>query len=172
MAKGKSLGVPELMKGLSDGLIKASRRPNLWGYSPHQKQIQFHTSAAKTRLYIGGNRSGKTVGGCVEDIWWLMGRHPYMETPPPPVRGRIIGVDFDNGIEKILKPEITRWIPPSALIDGSWEKSFNKGLRTLTLANGSFLEFMSYVQEVDKFAGTSRHFVHFDEEPPQPVYIE
>lgn len=172
MAVRKQPGLTEIMKGLSENLTRVSARPNLWGYKPHNKQVRFHTSGGKDRLYIGGNRSGKTVGGCVEDIWWLMGTHPYRVTPPPPVRGRIIGVDFDNGIEKILKPEITRWIPPSALIDGSWEKSYNKGLKTLTLANGSFLEFMSYVQEVEKFAGTSRHFVHFDEEPPKPIYTE
>jgi len=31
---------------------------------------------------------------------------------------------------------------------------------------------MSYDQELDKFAGTSRDFVHFDEEPPESLYTE
>jgi phage terminase large subunit-like protein len=31
---------------------------------------------------------------------------------------------------------------------------------------------MSYDQDLDKFAGTSRHFVHFDEEPPHNIYVE
>ena len=31
---------------------------------------------------------------------------------------------------------------------------------------------MSSDQDLQKFAGTSRHFVHFDEEPPEPVYEE
>jgi phage terminase large subunit-like protein len=31
---------------------------------------------------------------------------------------------------------------------------------------------MSYDQDLQKFAGTSRHFVHFDEEPPELVYDE
>lgn len=170
--KRQQMDLQGMMGAFSEGLNRVAARPNLWGYEPHAKQIRFHSSRSPTRLYIGGNRSGKTVGGCVEDIWWLMGNHPYRETPPPPVRGRLIGVDFDNGVEKILKPEISRWIPPSALINGSWEDSYEKSLRTLRLANGSFLEFMSYVQEVEKFAGTSRHFIHYDEEPPQSIYGE
>lgn len=156
----------------SAGLTRAATSPNIFGYGPHSKQIMFHQSTARHRLYIGGNRSGKTVGGCVEDIYWLRGENPHRRVPPPPVHGRIIGVDFDNGVEKILKPQIARWIPPSSLINGSWEDSYSKSLKTLTLENGSTLEFMSYVQEVEKFAGTSRHFIHYDEEPPYAIWDE
>jgi len=70
-----------------------------------------------------------------------------------------------QGIEKIILPELAKWIPPSDLIKQSWEESYNRGLRTLTLANGSFVEMMTYEMELEKFAGTSRHFIHFDEEP-------
>jgi phage terminase large subunit-like protein len=31
---------------------------------------------------------------------------------------------------------------------------------------------MSYDQELENFAGTSRHFISFDEEPPQAIFIE
>ena len=31
---------------------------------------------------------------------------------------------------------------------------------------------MSYEQDVEKFAGTSRHFCAFDEEPPEDIYNE
>src|SRR5213078_4149038 len=70
------------------------------------------------------------------------------------------------------KPEIARWLPPSALQNGSLEDSFNKQLRTLTLENESTIEFMSYEQDTEKFAGTSRHGIWFDEEPPQDIYTE
>lgn len=171
--KNEKLELSDIFKEVSDELSKAAARPNLNGYKPHSKQIMFHSAEEKGRLYIGGNRSGKTVGGVVEDLWWVTGRHPYKrELPPPPVRGRIIGVDFDNGIKKILLPEVRRWVPPSALINGSWLDSYDAGARTLNFANGSFIEFMSYSQELDAFAGTSRHFIHFDEEPPFSVWQE
>lgn len=147
-------------------------RPNIYGYQPHDKQVQFHSFTSQKKLFIGGNRSGKTVGGATEAVWWLTGKHPYIDTPKPPVRGRVVSVDFINGVTKIVKPEIARWMPASELVGGSWEKAYNKETRVLTLENGSTLEFMSMDQDTDKFAGTSRHFIWFDEEPPRDIYIE
>lgn len=164
------------LRGLTESFTKqikeAVNRPTIANYKPHDKQIQFHSSTAFGRLYVGGNRAGKTVGGTVEDIWWLLNKHPYQTTPLPPVYGRVVSVDFKQGFEKIIQPEFLKWLPPSELKNGSWEDSFNNELRTLTLQNGSFVEFMSYEQDRDKFAGTSRHFIHYDEEPPKYVYEE
>jgi phage terminase large subunit-like protein len=132
----------------------------------------FHASAKKGRQYIGGNRSGKTTGGINEDIWWLRGQHPYRKVPEPPVIGRITTVDFKNGANKIIIPNLKQWLPPSLLVNGSWEDSWNGQKHTLTLANDSELEIMSYDQELEKFAGVPRHFTHFDEEPPKDIFEE
>lgn len=172
MSRKKDLDFQDLGQLLSDGLTKAALRPDANGYIPHAKQEIFHASEAQGKLYIGGNRSGKSVGGVVEDIWWLTGRHQFRRTPPPPIRGRLVCVDFPNGWEKIIKPILAQWIPPSELIDGSWESSWAARERKLTLNNGSFLEIMSYEQDTDNFAGASRHFVHFDEEPPKVIWTE
>lgn len=162
----------ELSRRMTDTLRRAATRPTFLGYKPHSKQYEFHTAGEKGRLYLGGNRGGKTVAGVVEDCWWLTGEHPYQDTPKPPVRGRVVAVDFVNGIEKNIIPEFARWMPPSRLINGSWEDSYNKTLRTLTLQNDSFVEFMSYDQDTDKFSQVSRHFTHFDEEPPKTIFQE
>lgn len=156
-------------------LVKSADTPNLLRYKPHPKQRVFHRANKKTRLYIGGNRSGKTTAGVVEDLWWANKRHPYMRLPIPdsvPCRGRVVAVDFVNGIDKIILPQFAQWTPKSMLVNGSWWDSYDKAHRVLNFANGSFIEFMSYDQDLDKFAGTSRHFVHFDEEPPQAIYNE
>lgn len=162
----------EFARGLGEKLNLQATRPNILAYKPHDKQILFHSASGRHRLYIGGNRSGKTTGGITEDIMWLRGEHPFRKVPNGGVRGRIVGVDFLNGIEKILKPEFMRWCPVSYLRGGTWSDAYDTQERTLHFENGSFVEFMSYDQDVDKFAGTSRHFVHFDEEPPQDIYIE
>lgn len=168
----KESDLSEINELISIGLKRSISRPTINGYVPHDKQIKFHSSQAKGRLYIGGNRSGKTVGGVVEDIWRLKGEHPYQPVPPPPIRGRIVTVSYTEGINLIVKPEFQKWLPPSLLINGSWEDSYNKIERTLTLTNDSTCEFMSYDQKLEKFAGTSRHFVHFDEEPPKAIFTE
>lgn len=162
----------EVLRSVASGLRNAATRPNIYGYKPHEKQIQFHSSPARGRLLLGGNRSGKTVGGAVELCWYATGKHPYKKTPELPVRLRAISVDFLNGVEKIVRPEVARWLPTSELKGGSWGNAYNKELRTLTLENDSFIEFMSYDQDLEKFAGTSRHAIWFDEEPPHDVFIE
>lgn len=161
-----------LMEELTASLNLSLQRPSVNSYIPHKKQLMFHKSEKVGRLYIGGNRSGKTVGGIVEDVWWLTGTHPYIETPPPPIRGRIVTVDFENGWELIIKPELQRWLPATALVNGSWTDSWSEKYKILTLANGSRLDIMSYSQATEKQAGTSRHFVHFDEEPPSVLFDE
>src|SRR5688572_26102994 len=93
----KISSVAEAIKVMSDGLSKIAYAPDINSYEPHAKQKKFHSSEKKSRLYIGGNRSGKTTGGIVEDIWWLTNRHPYVDTPNRPVAGRIVSVDFLNG---------------------------------------------------------------------------
>lgn len=154
-------------------LLQYAQTPGIKAYKPHDKQIIFHQSESKEKLFIGGNRSGKTVGSVAEDIMWLTGEHPFRDNlPPPPVRGRIVAVDIEDGIKKIILPELAKWTPMSALKNHSWEDSYDKQSRTLTLENGSFVELMSYEQDVPKFAGTSRHFVHFDEEPPEDIFNE
>jgi phage terminase large subunit-like protein len=169
--------IDDLLAQVTTGLRAAAIRPNVLGYIPHEKQRIFHSTTTKGRLYIGGNRSGKTTAGVVEGIWRLTGKHPwakppFIATPERPIRGRVVGVDYPNGIEKILLPEYARWTPTSELYGGSWEKAYQAKLRMLRFKNGSIVEFMSYDQDVDKFAGTSRDFVHMDEEPPEDIYNE
>lgn len=168
----KISSLQDAFKDLAENLQRVAIAPDINGYHPHDKQRLFHNSSKRIRLYIGGNRSGKTTGGIVEDIWWLTRQHPFQKIPDRPIAGRIVSVDFLNGIEKIIKPQLKQWLPPSQLRGGSWFSAYEASTRTLHLENGSFVELMSYDQDLDKFAGTSRDFVHFDEEPPEMIYTE
>jgi phage terminase large subunit-like protein len=171
MAKNE-LDFSEALRRLGEGLQEAAHQPNLYDYVPSSKQLLFHTDTNPDRLYIGGNRSGKSLGSTIEAIWWLTHTHPYRKTPEGPIRGRVVAVDFLNGVDKIILPLYQQWLPRSYLINGSWSESYSRERHVLTLNNGSFVEFMSQDQDLDKFAGSSRHFIHFDEECPKSVYQE
>ena len=163
----------QLKLTIAAALRRAAINPGISGYKPQPHQIPFHDSAKKIRLFVAGNRVGKTVAGGAEAVKWLTGHsETFSSRFPPPVRGRCVGIDFDNGINRIMLPEIARWMPQSFLINGSWEDSYSKGERLLRLTNGSTIEFMSNDQDVAKFAGTSRHFVWFDEQPNEDIYNE
>jgi phage terminase large subunit-like protein len=154
-------------------LRRTALRPSIYGYRALPHQERFHADPHKIRLFIGGNRSGKTVGGAAEAVLMLAGEHP-VRTPifGAPVRLRGVGVDFESGINRIMLPEIARWIPPSLLKNGSWEDSYVRGERTLYLTNGSVMEFLSNDQDVEKHAGVSRHGIWIDEECDQEIYNE
>jgi phage terminase large subunit-like protein len=172
MARKEILSEIEVTDLFKEKFRETKNRPGIYSYNPHAKQVRFHSSEKKSRLYIGGNRSGKTVGGVVEDIYYMKGEHPFKKVPPAPTRGRIVSVSYNEGVKLIIHPEVKKWITPSMLINGSWEDSYSKSERVLTLDNGSTCEFMSYDQDLDKFAGTSRHWTHFDEEPPEEIFKE
>jgi phage terminase large subunit-like protein len=147
--------------------------PSILGYTPYEgAQQSFHVSPAVGRLLLGGNRAGKTVGGATESVWWLCGTHPYQRTPDPPVWGRGVSVDIEQGLKKIMLPELARWLPKSALIGGSWEQSYDKQARVLTLANGSRMDFLTGEMDAEKHAGTSRNFCWIDEETAEHIFNE
>jgi len=162
----------EALRALAERLKVAKSRPGLNGYLPHTKQELFHKSTSKGTMFLGGNRSGKTVGGAVEMIYRAKGEHPYKYVPPAPTRLRSVSVDLQQGVQGIVIPELAKWMPPSLLKNGSWDDSYNKQMRRLSLLNGSFIEFLSYDQDTDKHAGTSRHGIWFDEEPPKDIFTE
>src|SRR5690242_10211374 len=148
---GPTMSISEMLEKVNEGIKAQVVRPNIYAYKPHKKQFLFHKSEKHTRLYIGGNRSGKTVGGGAEMAYWLMKKHPYRKIPLPegPVRMRGVAVDFNYGVGQIMLPEITRWLPPSYYKNGSFEDSYDKTSRILTLNNKSFIEFRSYEQELE-----------------------
>lgn len=123
----------------------------------------FHKSNARIRAIFGGNRSSKTVTGMCEDVWYATGMHPYKNIPTPNF-GRICCTDFTNGIEKVILPEFKRWCPRHLI------HHYDVESRTMHLTCGSTVEFMSYDQDVEKFESSSRHWIHFDEEPPEDIY--
>lgn len=181
--KADEIPVHELKSLFVNSLRKAKIKPGLGSYKALPVQTRFHSSRAKGKMMMGGNRVGKTVGGAVESAMRLTGETSFIDEetgkiyertdlPKPPVRGRGVAVDIDRGINLIMLPELKKWIPSKYLINNNWDDSYSKTHKILTLNNGSTMEFMSYEQDREKFQGTSRHFVWFDEEPPEEIFKE
>lgn len=143
---------------------KLKAMEHLLSYTPNNdKFLAFHKSTAKTRMILGGRRSGKTTAGIVEVCWAALGIHPYLDYPAPPLNIRICSVDFASG-KQIVLPQLYEWLPRQA-INKWWSDD-----RILELTNGTAIEIKSYDQDIEKFEGTSRHMVLMDEEPRMDVY--
>lgn len=162
-----------MLANVADALKVQAEKPNLYAYKPYPQQENFHSSQKFGRIFLGGNQSGKSTSGVVEGLWWNTRRHPYRKFKTSlPMHGRVVCVDFIQGLEKILLPEFKRWAVLSDLRNNSWLDSWDSFHRTLTFANGSTIEFLSYEQDLEKHAGTKRNWIYFDEEPPEAIFGE
>jgi phage terminase large subunit-like protein len=157
-------------------LSRSIYMPNILSYKPYGAQLPFHQSDSFGRILTAGNRAGKTDAMVVEFIHLASNTDPFKPRPkhwaPGPIQLRIISVDIAKGVEQILLPKFQRWMTPSMLVDGSWEKSWNKNSLILTFSNGSTIDFLTYSMTLDKHAGVPRHAIGFDEEPPRDIFNE
>ncbi len=101
------------------GEYRARRSEALKLYEPMPLQESFHQSRTYIRLYIGGNRSGKTCGTSTEFARMVMGCDPYDKYPKTNGRVYVVGKSlthisdtiypklFQPGAFKIIRDEIT-----------------------------------------------------------------
>ena len=169
-------------------------------YAPHGKQLQYHAASAhaRFRLFLAGNRTGKTYGGVIESAMHLTGRYPDWWD------------DFNQLKTRIAKKDL-QYFPP---LDTDWGKGrrFNRpikawaasvttALTTDVLEDGYFnviaedlivpidkqrhcygvlyatggvseLTFKSYEQGRKKFQAAKLDLIHLDEEPSKDIYNE
>lgn len=144
----------------------------LWKYRPHLKQQDFHdATGVKIRAFVAGNRAGKSHAGVLDDVIQCVDRdavppwlQPY-KIYEPPCYVRIVTPDLTTTGEGVVVDKMRHLIPASQLKGGRFDKAFDQRKMRLDFANGSFIEFLSTSQELDKHGGSARHRVHFDEEP-------
>lgn len=153
-------------------------------YNPHNVQKSFHEAGKsfKQRLFLAGNRTGKTFCGCIEDAMHLTGVYPKWWT----------GYKFSTGINAWVASEtyeFTRTVLQEALLGKDGEKGLIPDsliLEKKRSPHGSYkyvkirhssggtstLHFKSYDQGRRKFQGARCHLIHLDEEPPYDVFNE
>ena len=122
-------------------------------YEPLPKQLEFHSSGAPFKAYVGGVGSGKTKALCWEAILLsvefsgnlgLIGRKTYTE-----LRDSTMKQFFEECPEEIM-------------MGGSIEKAFSKSELRLTFVNGSEIIFRS-LDEIDKIKSLNLGFFAIDE---------
>jgi phage terminase large subunit-like protein len=145
----------------------------------HEKQVLFHKCDKKNRWNFGGNRTGKTVCGAVEAVWFARGNHPYKAVSGA-TEGWVVSltneVQRDVAQKEILKWLSTDWIVSASARRGRVDDLSNCVLDYLIIKNvhgtNSRISFKACEQGRAKFQGTSQNWIWFDEEPPEDVYQE
>lgn len=160
--------VRDLENALKHNPLLRYNNPNLGPV--HPKQLAFHGFETRRKAFIGGNQSGKTTSGIVDDIIQGIDR----EMVPPhllkykrytaPFRCRIAAQGREE-IEDFVFEKMREWMPPSQLVGDKWKSAYDKQHHVLHLKNGSYYQFKTYQQEAQQWGGSTLDRVHMDEEP-------
>jgi phage terminase large subunit-like protein len=157
-------------------------------YKPTPKQAEFHAASlhAKERLFLGGNRTGKTNAVCMEMAMHLTGIYPvwwkgYRFSRPINAISASISLKDTRDIlqKKLFVGDIDASMPPivheSYIIEklhtniaGAWDT-----VRIRHVSGGiSELKFKAFQQGESSFQGVKADFIHLDELPNFKVYQE
>jgi len=144
------------------------------GYSP---QASYLASRGWIKAFFGGNGSGKSAIGTVDDLIQLcdpevVPQHlRQFKRWQPPFYLRVVAPKM-SVIESVVLEKFRELTPRDQLRGGSFDKAFSKELRKLHFRNGSWVLFNTSDQDRDAHAGVELHRVRFDEEPTRPIYDE
>lgn len=157
-------------------------------WKKYERHVEFFKAGKifRERLFMAGNRVGKTIAGTYEAACHLTGDYPKWwpgrvfdcptdgwaagdtgQTTRDIIQKELLGVPGQWGTGLIAKDKIISVKPrpgiPNA-VDSIDVRHKSGGI--------SRLGFKSYDQKRRSFQGTAKHFIHFDEEPPAEVYGE
>ena len=164
---------------LVDELARRHRENKLEYYKAHAKQEAFHRCPKRNRWALGGNRTGKTEVGAVEAVYYARGNHPYKEIGRP-TSGWVVSltneVQRDVAQQKILSYLNPEWIKGVKMREGRAD-DYQNGVIDYILVESiwggvSTIGFKSCDQGRERFQGTSKDWIWFDEEPPLEIYQE
>ena len=160
---------------LSKGLEYAVQRNPLSVYKPHTKQRAFHDALDprhNEKWFIAGNRSGKTVSGATEVSMHATGQYPDWfngRRLKQPTAGWCVSLD-SNVQREVAQAEVLKWLPKGLIKKIQYVQK--EIINYIELKNGSLIGFKNVETGREKFQGTSKDYIWFDEEPPRDVYDE
>lgn len=193
------LNLPQESHFSEAGFLKAleresNRRTNLrrlTSYTPYPKQQAFHDAGAhyRERLFLGGNRVGKTECGAAEMTYHLTGRYPEWwrgKRFDKPVRAWAAGVTGESTRDvvqaKLFGPPDRKesWgtglIPHDSVADIMTGRGIPNAIDMASIRSdfGGFssLAFKSYEKGREKWQGAGLECLWCDEEPDETIYYE
>lgn len=127
-------------------------------------QLSFARDTGKLTFLIGGKRAGKTHIGAWKAACLALGVHPLIKIQVPNA-GWVCSTDY-NQSRDVLQPRII------SLIGEHNIAGWNELNKELYLKNGSLITFKSYDSGWEKFRSSGKHWIWFDEEPPERIFKE
>ena len=139
---------------------------------PHQDQYLRAATSHRKRLLRLGNQLGKTFVGCLEDLYYALGSHPYDKIEPL-ARQWVVG----STRQQSLSAQHATWqlVPKHLVAPGQRYDAadgFGRNNPYLKLRNGSIIHYVSDRQGSLALAGHTIGRVRFDEPVRPETYGE
>ena len=170
-------------------LKELKRHYSMFFYKPYPKQMEFHRAGAsfRERLFMAGNRLGKTYSGGYEVAYHVTGLYPewwdgYVSHKA--TRGWVGSVTSEltrDGAQRILLGPVGQWgtgcIPKECIVDIKRARGVPDAVETVLvrhMASGdiSQITFKAYSDGRESWQAEELDFIWMDEEPPEDIYIE
>jgi phage terminase large subunit-like protein len=136
------------------------------------EQEQFLEAWEPFICFSAGNRSGKSHSGMLKMLIECLS---YDELPPHlhrfkhfdhPIRARIGSPGQTSTTEVVLFDKLRQLCPNFVLRGGLFTSAYDKQSRILHFECGSWIQFCSYEQDLDKWKGAELEAIWLDEEAP------
>jgi phage terminase large subunit-like protein len=134
----------------------------------HDKQKEATASMAAIRVLFWANRVGKTEWGGQETSRYATANHPF--------RNIREGVEIwaccpsYEVQEDTTQKKLLAYLPEKDIARIDYLRG--KIIKKITMKNGTGIVFKSYDQGREKFQGTGKRLIWFDEEPPRDIWEE
>lgn len=134
----------------------------------HDKQKEATAVMKAIRALFWGNRVGKTEWGASETARYATNRHPY-RTIGEPVEIWAACPSYEVQ-EETTQKKLLSYLPQKDIQKISYLR--DKIIKKIRMKNGTVIDFKSYDQGREKFQGTGKRLIWFDEEPPKDIWEE
>jgi phage terminase large subunit-like protein len=134
----------------------------------HDKQQEATASMAAIRVLFWANRVGKTEWGGQETSRYATANHPFRSVKE--------GVEIwaccpsYEVQEDTTQKKLLAYLPEKDIARIDYLRG--KIIKKITMKNGTGIVFKSYDQGREKFQGTGKRLIWFDEEPPRDIWEE
>lgn len=160
----------ELIKSINSSAkaVELVRSNPLKFAKEHPKQKLATAAMEAVRALFWGNRVGKTEWGAQETARYALNNHPYREIGEP-VEIWCVCPSFDSQEETTQKKLLT-YLSEQDIASTDYIRG--RIIKKMVLKNGTIITFKSYEQGREKFQGSGKRFIWFDEEPPKDIWEE
>ena len=147
-------------------LTKRRKERGIEFYIPNARQLEVHQSTARTRLYVAGNRSGKSTVGATELCFGLTRNYPdYFPRErrfTHPIKAVVVATEYPI-IDRVIEPKLMAYLPKDYI--RKLRRTPQGFLSKLVCTDGSTVDFLS--NEMDDLAFESADWDFYWGDEPQ-----